>query len=178
MNVVDWGRLADQLDTVIWTNGHSTKIACEALAAIIGDNELCAAVDFYLSHQPGFEVARSVLQLLSPPAAMERCRERFRQASNEGEAADTIELLRWVADKRVLGWMDEFQTSDSLLVRSWAIAIIDQLWMKGEVEPDEGRPYVEPALQDSDPIRSQAQQLLEMWGDAERLERESGVIEV
>jgi hypothetical protein len=89
---VDWRQLAEQLGTITWTErGHHEKggaiVACEALTAIVGDEALCDAVDFYLSHQPGFEVAKSVLQLLSSPVAMERCLQKFRLASDAEQAS-------------------------------------------------------------------------------------------
>jgi hypothetical protein len=44
--------------------------------------------------------------------------------------------------------------------------------MKGVIEPDEGRPLIEFAANDSDEgVRMAAQQLEEMWQHAERVEQ-------
>jgi polyhydroxyalkanoate synthesis regulator phasin len=68
--------------------------------------------------------------------------------------------------------MEELQSNENPLVRAFAVGIIDQLWMKGEIEADEGRVFVEPVLDDSDGRpRSRAQQLLDLWEHDERVDR-------
>ena len=139
-------------------------VAAQALTQIIGDKALREAVDFYITGAPGFELARSVLRMLKPPAAMNRCREIFRDSTDDEEAGAAIELLRVVADKRVLDWVPEFLSSSNRSARIWGVGVIDQLWMDGEIEPEEGRALVEEALNDSDQaVREQAQQLHGMW---------------
>lgn len=169
MNAIDWRRLADKLGVVALTeDGHrergGTKVAHEALIEIIGDAALRDAVDFCVSGRPGSEVARSVLGVLQPAAAMERCREIFRAAPSEGDAADAINLLMVAADRRVLDWIPEFLASDNVGVRVWAIGIVDQLWiMQQEIEREEAMPLIEAGLRDPDEaVRRQARQVLDM----------------
>lgn len=178
MKQIDWRCLAEKMGTITWNDsGHSesggTVLAKQALVEIIGDKIFCAAVDFYVSHEPGYELARSVLLLLNPPAAMDRCMELFRNADDAQQATDAIELLRVVADKRALNWVPEIMASDNSGVRVWGVSLLDQLWMAGEIEPDDGRPFVRAALCDvAQNVRDQAQQVLEMWDESERLELE------
>jgi len=166
---IDWRHLAEVLGTITWTeSGHNElggeKVARDALTRFVGDNALREAVDLYVTFAPGFELARSVLRLLKPTAAMVRCRQIFRESDNEEQAASAIELLRFIADKRVLDWVPEFLASDNRSVKIWGIGVIDQLWMDGEIDPGEGWDLLDEALSDPDPIiRENAQRIFEMW---------------
>lgn len=169
MKTIDWGTLADTLGAIQttesgWSERGGTGLACEVLALMIGDDALRDSVDFYVSGQPGHELARSVLWLLGPLAAMERCREIFRQSKDEQEQADAIGLLKVVGDRRVLEWIPEFQASANPMVRNWTVGLIDQLLiMKGAITQDEAMPLLERALSDPDEaVRAQARQVLEM----------------
>lgn len=177
MKQIDWRSLAETLGAITWTDrgrqeSGGTRIACDALIELIGDEALRDAVDFYVSAEPGHELARSVLWLLGPPAAMERCRKIFRDFDDLQEQADAINLLQVVADRRVLDWVPEFMASGNDGVRVWAIGIIDQLLiMKGEIELEEAMPLIEKALADPyQAVRSRAQQILEWAQEAARLE--------
>ncbi len=169
MDKIDWRDLADKLGTITWTeHGHSEKggthIAAQALTHVLGDAALRDAVDFYVSGAPGFEVARSVLWMLRPPAAMDRCREIILAADDDQEAADAANLLQVVADRRVFDWLPELLKSRSPGVRVWTVGIIDQLViMTQEVELEEAMPLLRKALDDSaEQVRHRARQVLEM----------------
>ena len=173
---IDWRGLAEKIGTITWTeHGRSesggTGVACDAITDILGDAALREAVDFYVSGQPGNEMARSVLILLKPPAAMERCREIFREPSDKQEAIDAINLLKMVADRRVLEWIPEFMESDIEGVRMWTLGILDQLLIMQEViTPEEAMPYFRQALADSsNSVRAQAQEILDVFQDTEQV---------
>jgi HEAT repeat protein len=166
---IDWGAIAEELATITSTDcGRNERggsdVAREALVKIIGDNAFRDAVDFYLSGQPGNELARSVLGLLRPPAAMERCLEVFRTSRDEQIVAAAVELLGMLADSRALDWIPEFLASDNVGARVWAVGIIDQLLiMTEEIEFNDAEPLIEIALNDSDErVRKGARQVLEM----------------
>jgi len=178
MDPIDWRGLADTLETITWTDyGHresgGTNIACNALVEIVGDTALRDAVDFYVSGRPGFEVARSVLWLLRPPVAMERCREIYRTSDDDQQAADAINLLQVVADRRVLEWIPEFLASENVSVRLWGLGIVDQLLiMQEEIEFAEALPLLETGLRDPvEAVRSQAQQILDMATEQQVLDK-------
>ena len=169
---VDWRALAEKLGTISWTDGGrsetgGTKVGCDAIIEILGDTLLRDAVDFYVSGEAGNEVARSVLMLLQPPAAMERCLEIFRAPCDEQEAADAINLLKMVADRRVLDWIPEFMASETVGVRVWTLGILDQLLIMQEaITPEEAVPFFKQALADSDKnVRDQAAQFLDDFAD-------------
>ena len=167
---IDWRALADQLGTLspmkdgVYTERGGTDLACQALVEIIGDAAWRDAVDFYVSCQRGSELTRSVLWLLRPPAAMERCREIFRGAPDTQAAADAINLLQVVADRRVLPWIPEFLASDNVGVRVWGIGIVDQLLiMQDAIDMAEAMPLLETALADpAEAVQSRARDILEM----------------
>jgi hypothetical protein len=105
---IDWEALARDLGLLRETETGRTEIsgsgeARAALARIIGYDAIRSSVDDYVARIPGSELARSVLWLLHPPAAMERCWEIFRESSDVEDRRAAIELLRVVADKTRAG---------------------------------------------------------------------------
>ncbi len=173
---VDWRAIAEKLGTITrtehgWSERGGTHVACDAIAEILGDSVLREAVDFYVSGEPGFEVAKSVLMLLKPSASMERCREIFRDPADPQQAADAIELLRMVADRRVLAWLPEFLASDNDAVRIWTLGILDQLLVMQEaITPEEAAPFFKQALVDpSSNVRSAASRFLEDLAECEQV---------
>ena len=173
---VDWRALADKLGTITWSeHGRSesggTQVACDAITEILGDELLRDAVDFHVSCEPGGEVARSVLILLKPPAAMERCREIFRSPIDDQQAADAIGLLKMVADRRVLEWIPEFMVSENEGVRTCTLGIIDQLLiMEESITSEEAFPFFKQALSDpSNMVRAQASRILDTFAEVEQV---------
>jgi HEAT repeat protein len=167
---IDWAALADQLGTITEVapgtlqESGGTQVAYDALIAILGEETIASAVAHYLALEPGFAVAYSILKLLRPPLAMEMCVSIFRAADDQELAASAIELLRVVADRRVLDWLPEVFASPNPMVRMWAIGMLDQLYMRSEIESEEGGVFVVPMLQDPEEmVRLQAQQVIDMW---------------
>ena len=58
---------------------------------------------------------------------MEECYRIFKESNNLDEKIDAVELLRVVADKRVLKWVPEFLEHENPGIQNWGIGIIDQL---------------------------------------------------
>lgn len=153
---MDWQSLAETLGTIERTeNGKSesggSSVAKQALIHILGDKFLLDAVDYTLSWSDGFEAARSVLQLLKPKVAADRCMEIFRLRPAGELAADAVHLLSDLVDMEALRWLDEIFASDDSMVRRNGLRIIDQLWMSG-LDEDEAVKLIEPILADEDPL--------------------------
>lgn len=102
---------------------------------------------------------------------MERCREIFRSPANEQQAADAINLLKMVADRRVFEWIPEFMQSANEGVKVWTLGIIDQLMITQEcVTAEEAMPFFKQALADpSENVKQQAKQFLETFGENEEV---------
>lgn len=135
--LIDWVAVAETLGT-IQQNGEigSSRLASEALELILGEEAIRATVDHYISLQKGFELARSVLWLLKPWAAMQRCFELYNESSEIEVRRSAVELLRVVADSRVLPWIEEFLSDPDEGVQNWGAGIVDQLLFSHLVKPE------------------------------------------
>ena len=143
MTTIEWTKLAERLGT-LRPDGESgsDSYARLALCEILGTG-LADAVEHYVEGLPGFELVRSVLWLLHPPAAMERCYSIFRTDPDVERRRAAVELLKVVGDGRVLGWVPEFLRDPDRDVQNWGSCVLDQLVYSGQVEPLD----VEPVLQ-------------------------------
>jgi hypothetical protein len=139
---IDWQALAERLQTIATKNGETrtevggTALARAAIAWLIEPERLATAVDHYVSLNPGFELARSVLWLLHPWAAMVRCREIATSDVDVNRRRSAVELLRVVADGRALPWVQDFLADPDEETQVWAIGIVDQLLFSRLIEPE------------------------------------------
>lgn len=148
---IDWYALARELGSIhgpdeAGSESGGTELAREAIERLIGPERLASAVDYYISLQPGFELARSVLWHVHPWSAMVRCREIFASESDIQTRRSAVELLRVVADRRVLPWIPEFLADHDAEIQAWAIGIVDQLIFSRLVDEEECAPILEAAL--------------------------------
>ena len=156
----DWEGLARDLG-LLTSGGESggSSAAKEAIVRIIGEQRLRDAVDFYVGRQPGSELVRSVLFVLRPWCAMERCYEIFK-SGDQTERVTAVELLRMTADARVLPWVAEFLADGSEGVQNWGIDVLDQLVYCDFIGRKEAEPILRLALQHSSAwVREQASQI-------------------
>lgn len=144
MGTVDWPTLAQKLGT-LRDDGESggSDLGRQALELIVGVDTLRSTVDYYIAGGPGSELARSVLALLKPSAAMERCLEIARGDGDIESRRTAIELLRVVSDGRGIGWAAEFLREEDEGIQVWAAGIVDQLLWSGLADPDECGQLVE-----------------------------------
>ena len=169
MTHVDWSALAQQMGTVRVIDGGraergGTAIGYDAVARIVGEDVIVSAVEHHLTYELGSELARSVLMVLRPYVAMERCLEIFRTSEDSETKASAICLLNYISDRRVLEWLPEITSSADPAVRVWAVGVIDQLLiMQNEIELEEAMPFVTALLNDPDAgVGERAGQLMEM----------------
>jgi hypothetical protein len=172
---IDWHRLAKHLGATGRgvdsdnTERGGTDLARAALESILTREQIVSAVDHYVSLQPGFELARSVLSLLRPWSAMLRCREIFASADELDDRRTAVELLRVIADRRVISWIPEFLADPDPGIQNWGIGILDQLVFAGLVDSDESNLVVDLArAHDNETVRTTA------IGIAARLDDEAG----
>lgn len=185
MSLVDWRGLAEAQGTIRNIEGGrseygGTAIGLRAIETLLGDATLVDAADYYLTRAPGYELAKSVIQCLRPDSAANHCLQLFREADSGEEAGDAIELLRHVARAPMLEHFAEIMESPHDGARAWGIAMLDSLWMAGELEIEDGWPYLEAGFNDiSEIVRRRASGLKEMWEqelllEAERLKEMEG----
>ncbi|MCE9580510.1 MAG: hypothetical protein K8W52_45745 [Deltaproteobacteria bacterium] len=161
----DWTALAVQLRSVGAGDGFergSDTLARAAIVQLLGDDAMRDAVDFYVTHRPGSELARSVLWLLHPWSAMQRCHEIF--ASDDAdvdERRSAVELLRVVADRRVLPWIPLYLADPDPSIRGLGIGVVDQLLFADLIEFEDGAEMIAHACADEDPhVREAANRIL------------------
>ena len=133
---IDWASLAESLGT-IQDDGESggSDAACRAFELILGTDACRSAVDHYVSLKPGYELVRSVLWHIHPWSAMERCYEIYNDDDDIETRRSAIELLRVIADKRVLPWIPGFLQDPDDGIQSWGAGIVDQLLFSDYIEP-------------------------------------------
>ena len=135
---IDWQALASQLG-MLREGGESsgTHRACEALEVLLGEHNLRRAVDYYISGKPGSELARSVLWHIRPFSAMQYCYDIFKSDLPVEVRRFAVELLRVVADKRAVDWIDEFLNDEDAEIQAWGAGVLDQLLWSSLVEPED-----------------------------------------
>ncbi len=145
---IDWEDLAEALDAIV-VDGRSSRserggdaLARLALARLLGDAACREAVDHYVDHRPGSELARSVLSLLRPTAAIDRCLAIGSSDDAVERRRAAIELLSVIADRRVLPFVRGFLDDPDSDIPSWGAEILDQLLSARLVELEE----IEPLL--------------------------------
>ena len=140
---IDWRALAQQVGA-LRENGESggSRFACEALEILLGEDNLRRAVDYYISGKSGSELARSVLWQIHPFSAMQYCRDIYKSDLPIEHRRLAVELLRVVADKRAVDWIDEFLEDEDVDIQNWGVGVLDQLLWSDLVEPE----AVEPLL--------------------------------
>ena len=149
---VNWQGLASQLASVETDSDGARRerggadLARAALEIVLTPDALVGAVDHCVSLKPGFELARSVLSLLRPWSAMLRCNELFSTARDLEVRRSAVELLRVVADRRVVPWIPMFLADPDPGIQSWGIGILDQLVFSGSIDSEEVRPLIALAL--------------------------------
>jgi hypothetical protein len=147
-SIIDWERLAQRLGS-LHSDGESggSDLARKALEEILGSSVWRNAVDHYVADKPGYELARSVLWLIHPWAAMERCYEIYRTSQDTETRRNAVALLRVVADRRALSWVDEFLNDSDPGVQNWGAGMVDQLLWSELVEPEECQELLEKMKQ-------------------------------
>ena len=129
VNLKDWKALARDLGCIDddGQESSSSDKAKQAIEILLGEDFLKSAVRYYMSKGAGSELLRGVLWQLHPYSAMEECYLIFNTTDDVQTKRDAIELLRVVADRRVLEWVPEFLSHDDNGVQNWGIGVIDQL---------------------------------------------------
>lgn len=131
-NVIDWYHVATQIGTLDETSERGgDDVARRALELIVGEDQLRGAVDYYVTHEPGSELVRSILHLLHPGVAMQRCYELYHSQVDIEVRRSAVELLRVVADRRALKWIGEFLDDRDMEIQGWGIGVLEHLAFSG-----------------------------------------------
>ncbi|MCA1626477.1 MAG: hypothetical protein LC742_00715, partial [Acidobacteria bacterium] len=123
-NAVDWKTLAEQLGT-LRDNGEvgDASYARRAIEILLGEEILRQAVDYYISGEPGSELARFVLWQIHPWSAMKHCYHIYKSDAEIEKRRLAVELLRVVADRRAMGWITEFLEEADPQIQMWGAGV-------------------------------------------------------
>lgn len=142
--VIDWEALARQIGAVQentalgpYSERGGNETARKALVSILGDEFWREAVDSYVAGGRGSEVIRSVLRLLQPRPAMDRCFEIYKSDVEQKSRRYALILLADAADYSVLPWVSEFlgdRDEDINVIATW---MLDRLLMGKFQDPPE-----------------------------------------
>lgn len=161
---IDWKALALQLGTLNETGEiGSERYGRQAIETLLGEDNLRAAVDYYISGAPGSELARNVLWVLRPWSAMKYCYDIYKSQVDIEERRLAVELLRAVADARALPWVDEFLDDADVGIQLWGASLLEQLVYWNWIDVDEAEDVIHKAETHSNPsVRKQAEFIREL----------------
>jgi len=174
VSAINWMQLAESIGCA--TSAHSGEqressgsgAAREAIVLIAGEQVWIDAVDVYVEDQPGAELARSVLWLIHPWPAMRRCFEIFDSSGDIAKRRSAVELLRVVADRRVVPWLDRLIRDPDSEIQLWAAGIVDQLAWSSLIENTEARSIVDSLQEHPNPgVRERASFIREFLQERE-----------
>jgi hypothetical protein len=147
---MDWVSLGKQIGTLKESGESvSTQDAQRAIEILIGEENIRELVDYYIDGKPGYELGRLVLRQFHPWSAMEYCYEIYKSDENPQRRMFAIELLRSVADKRALKWVNEFLEDENPQIQVLGIGILDYLNLKSLIVIEEVEEILSKALQHS-----------------------------
>ncbi len=134
---IDWQALVQRLNNLSQSQASTDLDAAKrAIEVSLGEEHLQAAVDYCIQDKLGSELARSVLQQLSPWSAMQRCYELFKKGDSDTRCS-AVELLYVIADGRVLPWLSEFLDDSDPLIQYLGVETLDRLIWSGTVKYEE-----------------------------------------
>jgi hypothetical protein len=145
---IDWRLLAQQVGSIKQNSNSvigstqigSSELAKQAIEHLLGEENLRSAVDYYISQQPGSELVRNILWQLHPCSAMQYCYDLYKSPVESIDIRrSAVELLRVVADYRVLPWIYEFLEDDDSSIQAWGVGVLDQLLFSNLVHAEDVR---------------------------------------
>lgn len=159
---VNWEALATELGTLTqFGEIGGSSLGVQALELILGEEFFSQAVDRYLSCEPGFELARSVLLCLKSEIATKYAYQIYKRTRDVEEKRSVVDLLRFISGREVLEWIPEFLADPDDGVQNAGINIIDQLLFWNILHDEDVRPILESALHHSNTyVRKQAEWML------------------
>lgn len=133
--MIDWQDLAKRIGA---DNIGSTRLAQEAVVAILGVEEIRWAVDWCVEERPSRELVRCFLALLRSYEAMLRCHEIYECDEHRRNRVNAIELLRSIGDERATKWIAVYLNDPDPAIQSWgaglAVNLVRDGWDGPELE--------------------------------------------
>lgn len=127
---IDWKAVAKQIgglqpdgsDRTVGTQGGR-----RALEILIGEQNICDAVDCFISLGPGAFTAEMVLKIIQSEIAMSRCFEIYKTEPGTDRACSAVFLLGSMADDTALPWVREFLEDADKAVRLNGLRVLQYI---------------------------------------------------
>ena len=104
---IDWMALALGLGVDPDAGTVTDEHARGALDAILGEENIRAAVELRLGFHPGWNVAEGVLRLMRSELATDLAYEAYSSSTGD-RAVQAVALVKEIGHPKALGWMEEF----------------------------------------------------------------------
>lgn len=145
----------------------SNAYVIRAYEIVLGEDFFRSAVDQYLSGNDAGIFARHMLSEVRSFIAMDYCYEIYQTSKDIDRKSSALELLRWIANEKVLDWIPEFLYHPESDIQNYAVLIIDQMMFKKIISYDDILPILQQALNHPrDYIREKIKDFIE-FGDVE-----------
>jgi len=116
---IDWNSIAQQVG-----DNYDTAAGRKALEIIVGESNVRDAVDYWISQEPGGFAAESVLSVMRPKVAMDRCYEIYKAKPDSEDAIGAVFLLASFADDMALPWVRQFLDDRNRGIRWNGLAVL------------------------------------------------------
>jgi hypothetical protein len=116
---IDWNAIAQRVG-----DKYDTSAGRRALEIIVGEGNVRDAVDYWISQERGCFVAESVLSVMRPKVAMDRCYEIYKAKPDSEDAIRAVFLLASFADDAALSRVREFLDDRNRGIRWNGLAVL------------------------------------------------------
>ena len=120
---IDWDSIAETLGS----QHGGAAVGIQALEIIIGEAAIRDAVECYVRGDSAGEIIRSVLGVIRPLAARDRCYQIFKSKRSLNERQSAVELLRVCAVRETVDWVTEFLADPDEGIQNWGASLADNL---------------------------------------------------
>jgi len=135
---VNWVELADQLGSIRDNGGEwcDTDLASRALQALVGEDNIRAAVNLVVSNDPGRLLAQYVLVRMQSPIAAEMAYDIYQTSDDRSRAYWAAHLIAVIGHPRAFAWIPAFLSDDGDNVAHLGMNLLDGLLSSAGVDLD------------------------------------------
>jgi hypothetical protein len=144
---IDWSTIAKQVG-----DNYGTATGRRALELIVGEGNVRDAVDYWISQEQGCFTAESVLSVMRPKVAMDRCYEIYQTKPDSKDAVAAVFLLASFAEDAALPWVGQFLADRNRDIRWNGLGVLQAILYGplGDAAIASAMQFLDKAEQDSD----------------------------
>jgi len=138
---VEWIELATHLGSIRDDGGEwcDTDLTSRALEALVGEDNIRAAVELVVSNEPGRLLAQYVLVHMRSPIAAEMAYDIYQTSDDRSRAYWAAHLIALIGHPRAFAWIPVFLSDDGDNVAHVGMDLLDGLLSSAgvDLEPQE-----------------------------------------